>query len=146
MLRLASLISLWWLCGAPAVVAQPSPHVWELQEVELRASRAYTNPYVDVECWVELKGPGFSQRVYGFWDGGDLFRVRIVSRAEKWGGEMGPGPIFITDGFVIEIGMRNGARPHFHTATRRTIAARSSTSATLSQPTFRTSTQPSVRA
>ena len=93
MLRLASLISLWWLCGAPAVVAQPSPHVWELQEVELRASRAYTNPYVDVECWVELKGPGFSQRVYGFWDGGDLFRVRIVSRAEKWGGEMGPGPV-----------------------------------------------------
>ena len=56
-------------------------HPWELQEIELRSSRTYTNPYTEVECWVDLKGPGFDKRVYGFWDGGDVFRVRIVATA-----------------------------------------------------------------
>ena len=65
--------------------AQASPHVWELQEIEFRASHHYANPYVDVLLWVELRGPGFSHRVYGFWDGGDLFRVRIVATAAgRW--------------------------------------------------------------
>jgi hypothetical protein len=56
-------------------------HVWELHEIELHASKSYANPYVDVETWVELTGPGFAKRVYGFWDGGDLYRVRIVATA-----------------------------------------------------------------
>jgi Protein of unknown function (DUF4038)/Domain of unknown function (DUF5060) len=68
-----------------AAYAQPAPHVWELQEITLHADRQYSNPYVDVLCWVELSGPGFSGRVYGFWDGGDTFRVRIVATAPgKW--------------------------------------------------------------
>jgi hypothetical protein len=54
-------------------------HVWELQEITLAAARDYPNPYVDVECWVQLEGPGFSKRVYGFWDGGRKFKVRIVA-------------------------------------------------------------------
>ncbi len=67
------------------VSAQVTPHVWELQEIEFQSSRHYANPYVDVQLWVELKGPGFSHRVYGFWDGGDVFRVRVVaSAAGKW--------------------------------------------------------------
>ena len=58
----------------------PNPiHTWELKEIELRSSRTYANPYADVECWVELKGPGFAKRVYGFWDGGDTFHVRVVA-------------------------------------------------------------------
>ena len=28
------------------------------------------NPYTDVVCWIDLEGPGFARRVYGFWDGG----------------------------------------------------------------------------
>jgi hypothetical protein len=68
-----------------SLLAQPSPHVWELREIEFHATRPYTNPYVDVTLWVDLKGPGFSHRVYGFWDGGDIFRVRLVSTATgKW--------------------------------------------------------------
>jgi hypothetical protein len=60
-------------------------HTWEVQELELRAARTYANPYKDVECWVELKGPGFAKRAYGFWDGGNLFRVRVVATAPgKW--------------------------------------------------------------
>ena len=73
------------LAFCSAASAQPAPHVWESQEIELRASREYQNPYVDVTCWVDLRGPGFSARVYGFWDGGDSFRVRVVAtRPGKW--------------------------------------------------------------
>jgi hypothetical protein len=66
------------LCCA-ALPAQKVIHTWELQEIELRSSGAYANPYTDVDCWVELKGPGFAKRVYGFWDGGNTFRVRVVA-------------------------------------------------------------------
>ena len=66
---------------AATLGAPPAVHVWELQEIVLHASRTYANPYVDVETWVELKGPGFAGRVYGFWDGGDIYRVRVVATA-----------------------------------------------------------------
>jgi hypothetical protein len=56
-------------------------HVWDVQEVVLQASGTYANPYADVECWIELEGPGFERRVYGFWDGGRTFRVRFVATA-----------------------------------------------------------------
>jgi hypothetical protein len=54
-------------------------HVWEKVEITLEASLRYDNPYTDVRVWVDLEGPGFSKRVYGFWDGGATFRVRIVA-------------------------------------------------------------------
>jgi hypothetical protein len=54
-------------------------HVWEVQEITLAAARDHANPYVDVECWVELEGPNFHRRVYGFWDGGRTFKVRVVA-------------------------------------------------------------------
>ena len=66
-------------------MAQRAVHVWEPVEIVLRASRSYANPYADVECWVELRGPRFAGRVYGFWDGGDVFRVRVVATAPgRW--------------------------------------------------------------
>jgi hypothetical protein len=75
----------WILALCCAIAAQGATRVWELQEIELRAARAYANPYVDVVCWVDLEGPGFSRRVYGFWDGGDVFRVRFVATAPgRW--------------------------------------------------------------
>jgi hypothetical protein len=79
MWRSACACTLLALSGPLIASTQSPPHVWELQEIELRASRSYANPYTDVECWVELKGPGFSKRVYGFWDGGDVFCVRVVA-------------------------------------------------------------------
>lgn len=54
-------------------------HVWTVQEVELRAARDYGNPYTDVSVWVNLRGPDFSKRVCGFWDGGRCFKVRWVA-------------------------------------------------------------------
>ncbi len=65
--------------------AQRTPHVWQLQEIEFRSAQHYANPYADVQFWIDLKGPGFSRRVYGFWDGEDVFRVRFVATAPgKW--------------------------------------------------------------
>ena len=54
--------------------------VWEKVEIVLRAEPhgvgephsvgegEYANPYTDVEVWVDLEGPGFRKRCYGFWD------------------------------------------------------------------------------
>lgn len=56
-------------------------HVWQLQEIIFEASRDYPNPYADVDLWIELEGPNFKKRVYGFWDGGRTWRVRFVAIA-----------------------------------------------------------------
>ncbi|MBN1406754.1 MAG: DUF4038 domain-containing protein [Calditrichaceae bacterium] len=54
-------------------------HTWELQEISLHAEQTYDNYYTDVTCWVNLKGPDFSKKVYGFWDGENTYKVRIVA-------------------------------------------------------------------
>jgi hypothetical protein len=60
-------------------------HVWEMKEVTLKAEREYKNCYIDVTCWIELNGPNFSKRVYGFWNGGNVFVVRFVTTSPgKW--------------------------------------------------------------
>ena len=65
-------------------------HVWQVQEITLAAARDYANPYADVECWIELEGPGFRRRVYGFWDGGRTFKVRFVATAAgEWSWRVG---------------------------------------------------------
>jgi len=47
-------------------------HLWEKQEVNLTASKKYENPYTDVTVWIDLRGPAFEKRVYGFWNGGNI--------------------------------------------------------------------------
>jgi hypothetical protein len=66
---------------AAAVPAATATHVWEKQEVTLTASSKFANPYTDVVVWVDLAGPNFKKRVYGFWDGGQTFRVRVLATA-----------------------------------------------------------------
>jgi hypothetical protein len=62
-----------------------SIHIWEMKEIILKAENNYNNYYTDVTCWVELRGPDFSKRVYGFWDGSNIFIVRIVAtKPGKW--------------------------------------------------------------
>jgi len=75
------------LAGAAAADAV---HVWEKVEIPLTAEKTYANPYADVTAWVDLKGPGFKRRCYGFWDGGRTFRVRVIATA--------PGPWTWTSG------------------------------------------------
>lgn len=67
-------------------MGKPQHHVWEKIEITLQARESYDNPYCDVMVWVDLKGPEFERRVYGFWDGKDeegcdLYRVRVLATA-----------------------------------------------------------------
>ena len=76
------LVRVRWLAAMLSVVAgQAAPHVWEKVELTFHAQRHYANPYTDVDVWVDLQGPDFSRRCYGFWDGGDVFRVRVLATA-----------------------------------------------------------------
>ena len=60
-------------------------HTWEMYEIKLLSDKEYSNSYTDVTCWVELEGPGFSKRIYGFWDGGKIFKIRVVAtKPGKW--------------------------------------------------------------
>ncbi|HET7810762.1 MAG TPA: DUF5060 domain-containing protein [Steroidobacteraceae bacterium] len=65
--------------AAAARLQSGEVHTWEPQEITLATARDYANPYVEVECWIELEGPAFKRRVYGFWDGGRTFKVRFVA-------------------------------------------------------------------
>jgi len=56
-------------------------HVWEKQELTFTAAQDYPNPYTDVVIWVDLTGPNFSKRIYGFWDGGRTYRLRLMATA-----------------------------------------------------------------
>ena len=60
-------------------------HVWEKIELSFSAEKTYADSYNDVDVYVDLTGPGFSKRCYGFWDGGSIFKVRIVATTEgEW--------------------------------------------------------------
>jgi hypothetical protein len=60
-------------------------HVWEKVDLRFTAQSAYENAYTEVVVWVDLEGPGFAKRVYGFWDGGSAFVVRVLAtRPGSW--------------------------------------------------------------
>lgn len=68
-------------------------HVWEKQEITLTGEKEFGNPYTDVTVWVDLKGPSFEKRVYGFWDGGKTFKVRVVATGPgQWSWKSGSEP------------------------------------------------------
>ncbi len=66
--------------GAQNNGAHPAQlQTWQRWEQELTSSRVYTNPYAEVVLRVTYKGPG--NRIlhsYGFWDGGQIFRIRCA--------------------------------------------------------------------
>ena len=54
-------------------------HTWETLELTFQAKKNYSNPYKDVEMWVNLTGPeNFNRRIWGFWDGGNVFKIRVT--------------------------------------------------------------------
>jgi hypothetical protein len=68
-------------------------HVWEKKELTFIAENHYKNAYTDVVIWVDLAGPGFTKRIYGFWDGGQTFHVRIVAtKPGAWTWKSGSNP------------------------------------------------------
>ncbi len=73
----AALASRFAAAGDPG----PTSHVWDVQEITFQAAEDYANPYAEVLMWVDLVGPDFAKRVYGFWDGGRSYKVRVVATA-----------------------------------------------------------------
>ena len=74
-------------------IAQTSAHIWEMQEITLTAKKKYKNPYTDLTVWVDLNGPGFNKRIYGFWNGGKDFLVRFVAMTPgTWTWKSGSDP------------------------------------------------------
>lgn len=74
------------LCG---LLKAQEIHVWDTYELIFKAEGSYTNPYMEVESWVLLTGPagsGFEgKKVWGFWDGEDVFKVRLTATIPgKW--------------------------------------------------------------
>lgn len=69
------------VAALPAAAQNRPVHVWEKQEIALQAQNSYQNPYTEVDVWVDLSGQNFHKRVYGFWDGGKTFRVRVLATA-----------------------------------------------------------------
>lgn len=72
-----------------AAMAWSSPvsvvHVWEEKELTFTSTRRWANPYTDGTVWVDIVGPGFRKRVFGFWDGDRAFCVRLLApMAGEW--------------------------------------------------------------
>lgn len=68
----------------------PEYHTWEMIEIALEAQKSYNNCYTEVTCWIDLEGPGFARRIFGFWDGGSVYRVRFVlTKAGEWNWQSG---------------------------------------------------------
>ena len=87
------LFIIFLIAFSQGVVAQNVVHVWEKQELTFTASNKYTNSYKDVDIWVDLVGPGFNKRIYGFWDGGQKFKVRLVAtQPGSWTWKSGSSP------------------------------------------------------
>lgn len=67
--------------------------LWDVLELTLRAAKEYENPYMDIDVWIDLNGPGFQKRVYGFWDGENCFKVRFTATAAgEWSYTSGSFP------------------------------------------------------
>jgi hypothetical protein len=83
------------LCVFAGAAASASAvvHVWEKQELTFTSARSFANPYTDVTVWVDLTGPNFKKRVYGFWDGSQTFRVRLLATEPgTWAWRSGSNP------------------------------------------------------
>jgi hypothetical protein len=82
-----------WLSLLLAAAPAAPVHVWEKQELVLTASRSFQNPYTDATVWVDLTGPDFQKRVYGFWDGERTFRIRVLATEPgAWTWKSGSNP------------------------------------------------------
>jgi hypothetical protein len=67
------------LCAVSCYQGQETIRLYEIKEIVLTAANTYENPYAEVDCWLELEGPGFSKKIYGFWNGGNEFVFRIAA-------------------------------------------------------------------
>src|ERR1017187_3518798 len=85
-----------WFALALATSTVPltaAVHIWDKQELTFTSARSWANAYTDVTVFVDLTGPNFKKRIYGFWDGGQTFRVRLLATAPgTWTWRSGSNP------------------------------------------------------
>ena len=69
-----------------AVNAAPFSEVerWGMQEIPLKASKVYANPFADVSLTCRFQLGDFQQTVQGFYDGENNWKVRFMPPAEGW--------------------------------------------------------------
>jgi hypothetical protein len=68
-----------WANAARAESHVDQAQTWQPWEHTLHSTRAYANPYANVELRVNYRGPqGQELRTCGFWDGDDIFRIRCA--------------------------------------------------------------------
>ncbi len=72
---LAAVLSLATLGGESLAAV----HVFEVIEETFIAETSPGNPYLDVDLRVTLKGPSGTYEIPAFWDGGSVFRARLVA-------------------------------------------------------------------
>jgi hypothetical protein len=64
--------------------AQIIAEQWAETELTFTSNNQHTNPYTDIEFWVEFTGPSGEKFVRpGFWDGGNTFKVRFANPLDK---------------------------------------------------------------
>jgi Protein of unknown function (DUF4038)/Domain of unknown function (DUF5060) len=79
--------------GSATASGPSAVHIWEKQELEFTSAHSFSNPYTDVTVWIDLAGPGFSKRVYGFWNGENTFCVRLLATTPGvWNWKSGSEP------------------------------------------------------
>lgn len=76
----AVVVGCLFLFAVRSAAADPaSPHTWQRWEHELTSAVAHANPYADVTLRVRYSGAdGRTLRGFGFWDGGQTFRLRCA--------------------------------------------------------------------
>jgi hypothetical protein len=67
--------------GGAGDAASVQVHTWEKLELAFTSDKKFQNPYTDATVWVDLTGPGFNKRAYGFWDGDNNFKIRVTATA-----------------------------------------------------------------
>ncbi len=71
--------TVWGASGSAPNAAGSRPHAHQRWEHTLTSARQYDNPYADVTVRVRYYGPdGRRIKGYGFWDGGQVFRIRCA--------------------------------------------------------------------
>ena len=54
-------------------------------EISLLTDKSHANPYLDVTLSAVFKGPSQTIKLNGFWDGGKLFKIRMLpTEPGKW--------------------------------------------------------------
>ena len=83
--RLVLLLAVIASCPHVLLAQSAVHHIWQKVEIVLHAEKADADSYREVAVWVDLTGPAFQKRCYGFWDGGNTYRVRVLAtKPGKW--------------------------------------------------------------